>query len=349
VTFAAGRITRPVTGSGVSPNDSSIQDASGEAARPSYGAMVAGIREVVVHSDAVCEFSYDWRLPVGYNVTLLEQAARAHLKAWRAHGEYARFRKDLPETRPAQLVLVAHSMGGLLVQALPEDLDIRATVTLGTPFDGSAKAAMILNTGRGAPLPLPRERLRLMARSMPGLHDLLPTYLCLDDVEHDTDPMALTPRDVEELGGDVKLAEKSFSWHKQMSKKRLRGHHALVGIKQPTVSSLTLRSGLLEGHLYTFEPTVAGLARDGNGILVRQLRHGDGTVPYNSALPDSVQAVPLAQQHGPIARAKEAIDMVRTVICQGDVHAPRLAIVRSASTSPIWRKQAPSSLRPSGV
>jgi hypothetical protein len=66
-------------------------------------------------------------------------------------------------------------MGGLLTRTLPNDLDIRATVTLATPFDGAAKAALILNTGRGTPLLLPRERLRAMAKTLPGLHDLLPT------------------------------------------------------------------------------------------------------------------------------------------------------------------------------
>jgi hypothetical protein len=289
-----------------------------------YGDLIDGIREVVVHPDAVCEFAYDWRLPVAHNASRLECAARTHLEAWRAHREYAAFRSELPDTRPAQLVLVAHSMGGLLTRALPDDLDIRATVTLGTPFEGSAKAAMILNTGRGAPVPLPRERLQQMAKSMPGLHDLLPTYRCLDDIEHDTDPVRLTARDVEELGGDAHLAEESFAWHDETSKRRLPGHYALIGIKQPTVSSMTLRSGVLEGHLHTFEPTLAGLARDGNGILVRHLRHGDGTVPYNSALPEWVQAVYLAQQHGPIANARESIDMVRTVISQGDINAPRL-------------------------
>ena len=59
----------------------------------------------------------------------------------------------------------------------------------------------------------------------------------------------------------------------------------MIGIKQPTDSSLTVRDGVLTGHNYTFEPTLDGLARDRHGILLRNLRDGDGTVPYNSALP----------------------------------------------------------------
>ena len=44
------------------------------------------------------------------------------------------------------------------------------------------------------------------------------------------------------------------------------GHRPLIGIKQPTDSSLTLRGGVLAGHGYTFEPTIEGLARDRHGI-----------------------------------------------------------------------------------
>ena len=290
-----------------------------------YGALLDGIRAVVVHEDAICSFPYDWRLPVAYNATLLERKARAHLAVWEAHPEYQRFRRELPDSRPARLVIVAHSMGGLLTRTLPNDLDIRATVTLATPFDGAAKAALILNTGPGTPLPLPRERLRAMAKTLPGLHDLLPTYRCLDDVDGDTEPARLTPEVVEDIGGDYELATASFAWHAQVGAHRPAGHRPLIGIKQPTDSSLTLRGGILTGHGYTFEPTADGLARDRHGILVRNVRDGDGTVPYNSALPSSHgQMSTLAQQHGPIAKSKESIDFVQAVLLEGDPAAPRL-------------------------
>jgi Lecithin:cholesterol acyltransferase len=290
-----------------------------------YGDLLDGIGAVVVHEDAVCSFPYDWRLPVAYNASRLEGVARAHLAAWRKHPEYQRFRGELPDSRPAQLVIVAHSMGGLLTRSLPEDLDVRATVTLATPFDGAAKAALILNTGRGAPLPLPRERLRAMGKTLPGLHDLLPTYRCLDDVDDDTDPVRLTPALVEDIGGDPDLAAASFAWHQQVGARRPPGHRSMIGVKQPTDSSLTLHSGVLTGHGYTFDPTAAGLARDRHGILVRSLRYGDGTVPYNSAAPNvGGPAATLAQQHGPIAKSKESIDFVQTVLLEGDVDAPRL-------------------------
>jgi hypothetical protein len=135
----------------------------------------------------------------------------------------------------------------------------------------------------------------------------------------------LTPQLVEEIGGDPELATASFAWHAQVGAHRPAGHRPLIGIKQPTHSSLTLRGGVLAGHGHTFEPTIDGLARDRHGILVRNLRDGDGTVPYNSALPGTDdQMATLAQQHGPIAKSKESIDFVQTVLLGGDPAAPRL-------------------------
>jgi hypothetical protein len=292
-----------------------------------YGHLVDGIRNVVVHNDAVLEFAYDWRLPVAYNATLLASEVRRHLTNWRHHPEYARFRNELPDTRPASLVVVAHSMGGLLARSLPDGLEIRATITLGTPFDGAAKAALILNTGQGAPIPLPRHRLRVMARTLPGLHDLLPTYRCLDDGDDDTDPARLTPADVAALGGDFELAEASLSWHRDTAARRLPGHRALIGINQPTVSSLTMRAGVLEDHPYSFELASMGFSRDQKGFLVRTLKRGDGTVPDNSARGQGVdQPTLLSQQHGPLAKSPETTDFVCAVLCERLAGAGRLGV-----------------------
>lgn len=289
-----------------------------------YGALVDGIRDVVVHQDAVLEFAYDWRLPCAYNASILANSARKHLATWRVHREYERFHNELPDSRPPRLVIVAHSMGGLLARSLPEDLDVRATITLGTPFDGAAKAALILNTGEGAPLPLPKPRLQAMARTLPGLHDLLPTYRCLDG-GHEADPVRLSPEDVATLGGDAELATQSFDWHKETSARRLPGHRALIGINQPTASSLTLRGGVIRDHPETFELMDSGFARDSSGFLHRILKHGDGTVPDNSAHGEAVdQPVLLSQQHGPIAKSSETIDFVRAVLRERPAGVGRL-------------------------
>ncbi len=286
-----------------------------------YTTLVAGLRTVVADPAAIGEFAYDWRLPVEYNARLLAAAARQHLDAWRAHQADWNPRP----ARPARLVLVAHSMGGLLVRALPDasELDIRATVTLGTPFDGAATAALILNTGRGAPIPLPRGRLRDLATTLPGLHDLLPAYRCLDDAEHD--PCRLAPADVAAIGGDTELATASFEFHRRTSTRPLVGHHQVIGASQPTVQSLHLRDGVLTGHHHTFRLDTAGVfERDPHGILVRVDDFGDGTVPRNSATLGGPRPATLPQQHGALSQTSEAIQMVCDVINERDPDAPRL-------------------------
>jgi hypothetical protein len=288
-----------------------------------YGALVDAITAAVLDPAAVREFAYDWRLPVAHNAALLHAAAATHLQDWLAHPRYQDLLRDLPDTRPAQLLLVAHSMGGLLVRALAPGLDIRATVTLGTPFDGAAQAALILNTGRGAPVPLPRTALRELARTLPGLHDLLPAYRCVDDLDHD--PRRLTPGDVSALGGDHELAAAAFAMHDTTSTRELIGHHAVVGVAQPTTASISLRAGVLQAHRHTFRPTRHGtFHRDRDGTLVRYVEHGDGTVALNSAQPRHHRPTTVAQQHGPLASSPESIEAVGAILLERDPYAERL-------------------------
>ncbi|MGH3569665.1 MAG: lipase/acyltransferase domain-containing protein [Pseudonocardia sp.] len=288
-----------------------------------YTTLLRRLRDVVADPAAIGEFAYDWRLPVEYNARLLASAARAHLDGWRAHPGHHEMLRQRPHLRPARMVLVAHSMGGLLVRGLPpdSDLDIRAIVTLGTPFDGAAKAALMLNSGCDAPIPLPRRQLRDLAATLPGVHDLLPAYRCLDDGEHD--PRRLTPTDVAAIGGDATLAAASFDLHRRTSTRPLAGHHAVIGTSQSTVQSLSLRDGILTGRLHTFALDPAGdVERDQHGILVRFDDFGDGTVPRNSATLGSPATLP--QQHGALAQTSEAIETVCNVITERATDAPRL-------------------------
>ena len=285
-----------------------------------YTALVRAIRSVTAHPAAVLEFAYDWRLPVLDNAWRLAGAARAHLDSWRKHPDQDRARAVQPDNRPAQLVLVAHSMGGLVARALslvegsaeipvitPE---IRASVTLGTPFRGAAKMAVVLGTGQG--VPLPKRRLARLARQLPGLYDLLPVYRCVDtgdDVRH------LTGDDIAALGGDQALVRRALDFHRRLAGAPLVGHRALVGVQQPTVSLLRLNGSVVEGLAHTVDVHSDGtLVRDRDSALVHRLSTGDGTVPDCSAdLPD-IAGQPLAQQHGALGHVDEVITFVRWVL-----------------------------------
>lgn len=285
-----------------------------------YTALTAMARDVVADRRQVLEFPYDWRLPVQHNAALLAEAAMLRLQQWRADPLHDQARTRHPDGREARLVLVAHSMGGLLVRALSlipgVTEEIHATVTMGTPFYGAVKAAVILNSGRGTPIPRRmvklRERLRELAVTLPGIHDLLPTYSCVD-LRHDV--ATLTPADVAALGGDRDLAQQSADLHTRLREARLVNHHAIVGIEQKTMQTFALAGGVVTEQYHGYE-------RDTLGRLQYDQRGGDGTVYRDSADLGQIQTLP--QQHGALPKTPEAISAVRDIVLRRAFQGPRL-------------------------
>jgi hypothetical protein len=280
-----------------------------------YNALTTRVKQVVPHRAAVLEFPYDWRLSVEHNAKVLKAAAEQHLDRWRAH----------PDGHPdARLVLVAHSMGGLVARYFTEVLGweaaVRAIVTLGTPFYGSAKAAELLSSGRGAPLPLPRRRLRALARTLPGVYDLLPSYRCVDE---GTSVRRLTPSDVTTLGGDRELTAEAFGRRERLlggsSAPAATGLRPLVGVEQDTVQSLILADGVAEGRSYTCQP-----AQEGG--MARVDRRGDGTVYREAACLPGAEPMHLPQTHGALAARAEGIAHACAIITENEM-GPWLADV----------------------
>lgn len=288
-----------------------------------YGDLVATVTRSVAAPDAVLPFAYDWRLSVATNGWFLARAAREHLERWRRHPAHALARRHRVDEREGRLVFVAHSMGGLLTLAALADgpdsdlaADTRGVLTLGTPFQGAVAAAEILNTGRGAPVPLPHGRLRRLAYTMPGLHDLLPTFPCLDE---GLNIRRLSPPDIADLGGDKDLADESQRLHDTLRGRGLPGHRAVVGISQPTPQSLTLDQGVVLASEHCYREHGDGeLMRDENGAPRRFDVGGDGTVHKESASPTRV-VVPLALQHGALAKGEAALEAV-TAFLEEDEH-----------------------------
>ncbi|MEV4517431.1 hypothetical protein AB0K00_51810 [Dactylosporangium sp. NPDC049525] len=286
-----------------------------------YTKLMAMVSGAVAHQAAVLDFPYDWRLPVRHNGGLLAAAARRHLDRWRRHPAHERARRHHPDGRPAQLVFIAHSMGGLLVRQAHQEFtpldDIRATITLGTPFYGAVKATALLNTGRGAPFPLPARRpltavlrpdadagLAALAHSLPGVHDLLPTYRCL--IDGDT-ARSLGPAEVEALGGDRRLAADSLAWHASVADVGLRGHRAVIGIEQPTAQSLRLAGGVVTVDERMYAGQSAGVSRPGDGTVYR-----DGAALKAAAVSE------FAQQHAALAKTDSVLRKVRATLTEHD-------------------------------
>jgi hypothetical protein len=207
-------------------------------------------------------------------------------------------------------------MGGLVVRALSAISgatdEVRTAVTLGTPFHGSIKALELLAHGRGVPLPLPQERLRDVARTMPGVYDLLPSYRCRrvgDDV------IALSPADVLSVGGDSELAADALTAGERLADMHIPGHVLVAGMAQPTSQSVELRAGTVRACQFGYRRTDDGeLIRDAIGRPLQIDYAGDGTVYLNAARLPGVRAETLAQQHGALPRTRSILGRIRGLV-----------------------------------
>lgn len=216
------------------------------------------------------EFPYDWRRDA--RVAARQLARRAHdwLAAWRASSGNA----------DARLVLVAHSMGGLVARAFLELFEgwrtTRALVAFGTPFRGSPNAVDALCNGvRMGPLGL--VDLTVLTRSCTSVHQLLPVYAVVDRgsgrlvrVTQASLPNLDPARAAAGLAFHQEL-DRAAGDHASSSEYRERGHlvFPVVGIGQETAQSVQLAEGRVE--------TLASLG--GEDLS------GDGTVPRVSATP----------------------------------------------------------------
>jgi hypothetical protein len=271
-----------------------------------YSALLSRVAQRVLDARAVFEFPYDWRLSIEYNARLLVASCEAHLAAWR---------KLVAENRwadPAgvQVAVVAHSMGGLVARYATEVLDlsalVRQIITLGTPFYGSLKAARMMATGEGAPVP--RRAAQALARTSPGVYDLLPRYRCVDPDRF------LTSSDVVGLGGAAALADAAADRWDALSllPNDVVGVasavpvHPVVGAEQPTLQSVRF----VDGESW-FDESLAGVDHG-----------GDSTVYRNAGAPVGMTAWPLPQRHGALARTGEALTFVADKLVGADTGLP---------------------------
>ncbi|MFG1723135.1 esterase/lipase family protein [Micromonospora chalcea] len=212
-------------------------------------------------------FPYDWRLSNRYNAAQLERVVVPALKRWREAGH--------PQ---AQLVFICHSMGGLVVRYFLETLGgaaiCRSLVTMGTPYRGSLPALRYLVDGLRVK---DREltRLTALARSLPSLHQLAPTYACVDQ------PDGLRYlRDVSIEGPDAALLTDADAFHREISDGvRDRGDtnsyeiHPIIGFAQPTPTVVRP-----DGDGYVWSNEIDGHDEG-----------GDGRVPFLSGIPAELQ------------------------------------------------------------
>lgn len=226
----------------------------------------------VVPGENFFEFPYDWRLDNRISAQHLSSAVQEWLESWR--GRYPN----------ARLILIAHSMGGLVARYFLEALegwrDTKMLITLGTPHRGSVKALDALVNGLSKRLgPVTLLDLTNFVRSCPSVYQLLPTYPCVGETEEDLKRI----EDLSELGElNMECAHAGIEFHREIERAVEANFKndlyqsaryqllPIVGTYQPTFLSALLTSDGIK-PIETFK---------GQTIL-----GGDGTVPRLSATP----------------------------------------------------------------
>jgi Lecithin:cholesterol acyltransferase len=244
------------------------------------------------------EFPYDWRRDNRVAARKLARSAKTWLDNWRKSSGAS----------DAKLVLVAHSMGGLVSQYFLEVLggwkDTRALVSFGTPYRGSLNALGYLANGFSEGIGPLKVDLTSTLASFTGIYQLLPAFECVDRGKGKLERIGEIDGVV---GVDPARAKAALDFYDEIkaAAQRNGGDEAykasgyetypIVGLAQPTFQSATVASGKV-----TLLRSVAG--KDNSG---------DGTVPRVSATPFAMSGahreIYVAEQHGSLQNFDPAL------------------------------------------
>lgn len=242
------------------------------------------------------EFPYDWRRDVRASARLLKESADGWLEARR-------------RTEPdARLVLVAHSLGGLVCRHFLLDFgglaETRRFYPIGAPFSGAVNALDALSNGV--------RKFRILdlttaVRSFDSLYQLLPSFACYDRGKGDLEIVGAL-RDVPHVDPD--RAAEALEFHER-SEARAR-EQQLASVTRPIV-------GLAH-------PTVRTARLQGAGVAVDAMDEGDGTVLRTSA--SAVKGEPLYSytKHGSLQKSEVTRANLHGVLTDRAM-APELAVI----------------------
>lgn len=253
------------------------------------------------------ELPYDWRLDNRFAARKLQRLSQQWLKDWRQRSG----------NHEARLILIAHSMGGLVSRYFLEVLegwrDTRLLITFGTPYRGSLNALNFIANGFARQIGfLKLLDLSDMLRSFTSVYQLLPIYPCYDPKGNGKYVYLHEATNIPNL--DAARVTKAFDFHNEIrnavdrhyrDEEYLRNRyriHPVVGTYQPTLQSAVWNGSAVE-VLPEYEGEDLG---------------GDGTVPRVSATPiemsQSHAEVFVAGQHAALQNAESVLFHLRGLL-----------------------------------
>jgi pimeloyl-ACP methyl ester carboxylesterase len=287
-----------------------------------YTPLLRGLRDTFDIAPAregragnLIEFAYDWRRDNRVTARQLALRLESALRAWR----------ESTGLENARLILLAHSMGGLVARYYLEVLggwkSCRLLVTFGTPHRGSVQILKYLAQGYSV-LGLD---LSPAVHSFASSYQLLPTYPVIESV---TDWLRAAecseiPRISREKAAEGRRFHDSIV---ESAKDNARDaayrsftQLPVIGTGQPTVQSAHLKDGRLE-----FRRTPPRAVPEAYG-------GGDGRVPVVSAIPvDQAEAVGCfvfsPEQHSTLHNDRRTLDNLLLNLRQ--LQAPGTANIR---------------------
>ncbi len=261
-------------------------------------------------------FPYDWRRDNRFSATTLKRLLDIRLKAWR----------ESSGNSDAKVVLLAHSMGGLVSRYYLEVLggwkDARALFTFGTPYRGSLNALNFIANGfKKASIDLTD-----VMRSLPSVYQLLPT---LEVLKYQGKDYRLLEVPEELPHFDLDMLKDAVEFHKEISeaveKNKNKAGHSYITVPVVGIRQTTFQSAVLEnGKVTTFEelPDVIKNRRD--------LEGGDGTVPEISAYPPEFTreqifiARSIADKHGALQAQKQILEDIGEILSRSQFDTSNL-------------------------
>jgi pimeloyl-ACP methyl ester carboxylesterase len=235
-----------------------------------YNGLVHRLRKIgfTQAKGNLLELPYDWRTSVKRVVATEAPKIETALTRWRAQH---------PANAAARIVFIAHSLGGLVARYYAATHPhVGKIITIGTPSRGSMKALQVLTKGVGPDWGWLQNMILPLANSLPSLHQLLPSYPCVDtdgDYQNFDD---LKGQDIHGLNAAMASAGIDFLDELALLEtadphfpQRL---HPLIGWRQDTPASVRITAGEP-----TFQTTYGGLTLS-----------GDGTVPHAGAIPKTM-------------------------------------------------------------